>query len=247
MRAVILAGGKGSRLRPYTLVLPKPLVPVGDRPILELILRQLGRDGYRHVDLCVGHLGGLIQTYFAEPRNVPEGMTLAYHWEDEPLGTAGALHQVEDLDEPFLAMNGDILTDLHYGALMDFHHAGDCALTIATYERDHQVSLGVIEDQDGVVTDYIEKPKMHYRVSMGIYVYSPHVLEHIPAGRFDFPEVVKALLGAGERVLTFPFDGMWFDIGTPGDHDRAVEMIGAEPDTFLRSVTPTAVFPEDAP
>ena len=87
---------------------------------------------------------------------------------------------------------------------------------------------------------------MHYRVSMCIYVYSPHVLEHIPAGRFDFPEVVKALLGAGERVLTFPFDGIWFDIGTPGDHDRAVEMIGAEPDTFLRSVTPTAVFPEDA-
>jgi NDP-mannose synthase len=233
MRAVILAGGKGSRMRPYTLVLPKPLVPVGDRPILELILRQLASEGFRRVDLCVGHLGSLIQTYFAEKANVPEGLSLAYHWEDEPLGTAGALRQIDDLAEPFLAMNGDILTDLSYGELMRAHMASDAALTIASYQRDHQVSLGVIEHDGGVVTDYIEKPTMRYEVSMGIYAYSPRVLEHIPAGHFDFPDVVKALLAGGEPVRTLPFDGTWFDIGTPGDHDRAVATIADAPERFL--------------
>jgi NDP-sugar pyrophosphorylase family protein len=233
MRAVVLAGGKGSRLRPYTLVLPKPLVPVGDRPILELILRQLASEGFRQVDLCVGHLGSLIQTYFAEKANVPDGLTLAYHWEDEPLGTAGALHQIDDLDEPFLAMNGDVLTDLSYGGLMRDHLDSEAALTIATYQRDHQVSLGVIEHEGGLVTDYIEKPTMHYEVSMGVYVYSPRVLEHIPRARFDFPDVVKALLAAGDQVRTHPFDGTWFDIGTPGDHERAVATIGDAPERFL--------------
>jgi NDP-mannose synthase len=233
MRAVILAGGKGSRLRPYTLVLPKPLVPVGERPILELILRQLAADGFTRVDLCVGHLGSLIQTYFAERANVPDGLELVYHWEDEPLGTAGALHQITDLDEPFVAMNGDILTDLSYCELMRAHVAGDPALTIATYRRDHQVSLGVIEHDSGVVTDYIEKPVMHYEVSMGIYVYSPRVLDRIPKGHFDFPDVVRALLRSGETVRTHPFDGMWFDIGTPGDHDRAVATIADAPDRFF--------------
>ena len=244
MRAVILAGGQGSRLRPFTLVLPKPLVPVGDRPILQLILSQLARDGYRRVDLCVGHLGALIETYFADAHNVPKGMRLAYHWEDEPLGTAGALTQIPDLDEPFLAMNGDILTDLDFSDLMAFHRENDAALSIATYRRDHQVSLGVIEHQDGVVRGFIEKPTMRYDVSMGIYAYSPRALEHIPPGRFDFPDVVHALMAAGEKVMTFPFDGTWFDIGTPGDYEAAVAEIEADPSSVWRDLTPTAVFPE---
>jgi NDP-sugar pyrophosphorylase family protein len=235
MRAVILAGGVGSRLRPYTLVLPKPLVPVGNRPILELILRQLGQVGFRHVDISVGHLGSLIETYFGRESNAPAGMTLAYHWEDEPLGTAGALRNIGDLDEPFLAMNGDILTDLPYDRLMDFHLENDAALSIATYQRDHQVSLGVIEHSHGRVSNYIEKPTMHYEVSMGIYAYSPRVLDFIPDGRFDFPDVVTALLAAGEEVRTYPFDGMWFDIGTPGDHERALATIEQNPEAFLPS------------
>jgi NDP-sugar pyrophosphorylase family protein len=235
MRAVILAGGQGSRLRPYTLVLPKPLVPVGERPILELILRQLRAGGFRHVDISVGHLGSLIQTYFGQDSNVPDGLTLEYHWEDEPLGTAGALRNIDGLSEPFLAMNGDILTDLPYAELMEQHIAGDAALTIATYRRDHQVSLGVIEHEDGAVRDYIEKPTMQYDVSMGVYAYHPRVLAHIPPGRFDFPDVVKALLAAGEIVRTYEFDGMWFDIGTPGDHERAVAVLQRDPDVFLRA------------
>jgi NDP-sugar pyrophosphorylase family protein len=229
MRAVILAGGKGSRLRPFTLVLPKPLVPVGDRPILQLILDQLARDGYGSVDLCVGHLGRLIETYFSDAHNVPDGMRLTYHWEDEPLGTAGALRALGDPGEPFLVMNGDILTDLDFGDLMAFHRSSGAALSIATYRKNHQVSLGVIETrEDGSVGDYIEKPTMQYEVSMGIYVYSPRVLEHIPPGYFDFPDVVKALIAAGERVMTYPFSGTWFDIGTPGDYDAAVASMHVE-------------------
>ncbi len=233
MRAVILAGGKGSRLSPYTSVLPKPLVPMGERPILELILLQLERDGFRHVNISVGHLGSLIQTYFAQDSKL-EQLTIDYWWEDEPLGTAGALRNITGLTEPFLAMNGDILTDLPYCDLMNRHAETGAALTIATHRRDHQISLGVVEHEDGVVRDYIEKPTMHYEVSMGVYAYDPRVLEHIPGGRFDFPDVVKALLRAGETVCTFPFDGMWFDIGTPGDHERALGALEDDPDAFLR-------------
>jgi NDP-mannose synthase len=248
MRAVILAGGKGSRLRPFTLVLPKPLVPVGDRPILQLILGQLARDGFRSVDLCVGHLGGLIETYFSDAHNVPQGMSLTYHWEEEPLGTAGALRALGEPSEPFLVMNGDILTDLDFADLMASHRASGAALSIATYRRNHQVSLGVIETrEDGSVGEYIEKPSMEYEVSMGIYVYSPGVLEHIPPGYFDFPDVVKALIAAGERVMTYPFSGTWFDIGTPGDYDAAVASMEQEDSPFLRSLTPTAVYPAEQP
>ena len=242
MRAVILAGGVGSRLRPYTLVLPKPLVPVGDRPILQLILAQLARDGCRRVDLCVGHLGSLIQTYFSDPHNLPDGMILEYHWEDEPLGTAGALRNL-DLDEPFLAMNGDILTDLDFGELMRAHEASGAALTIATHYKTHQVSLGVIEHEEGVVSGYVEKPTMEYEVSMGVYAYSPRVLAHIPKGYFDFPALVHALLAAGEHVATFRFDGVWFDIGTPTDYDGAFAHMEEDGSTLLRGLTPTAVYP----
>jgi NDP-sugar pyrophosphorylase family protein len=131
-------------------------------------------------------------------------------------------------------MNDDILTDLSYREPMHTHVAGDPALTIATYQRDHQVSLGVIEHDRGVVTDYIEKPIMHYEVSMGIYVYSPRVLDKIPKAHFDFPDVVRALLRSGETARTRPFDGMWFDIGTPGDYDRAVATIGGRARSLLR-------------
>lgn len=246
MRAVILAGGKGSRLRPYTLVLPKPLVPVGDRPILQLILAQLARDGYRHVDLCVGHLGGLIQTYFADPHNVPEGMELSYHWEDEPLGTAGALRELEHVDDHFLAMNGDILTDLDFADLMAFHLAEGAALTIATYHRTHEVSLGVIEHTAGVVHDYVEKPTMEYEVSMGIYAYDARALRHIPAGYFDFPDLVKALLAAGETVRSYRFEGTWLDIGTPADYDTAVTQMASDGATLLRDLSP-AIPPRPQP
>ena len=231
MRAVILAGGKGTRLRPYTTVLPKPLVPVAERPILELVIRQLARNGFRRIDLSVGHLGALIKAYF-DQIELPKGVDLHYVWEDVPLGTAGALRMIEGLDEPFLAMNGDVLTTLDYGQLMRFHRGHDAALTIATHRQNVDIDLGVIESDDGFVTEYVEKPTMRFDVSMGVYVYDPDVLELIPDRRFDFPDVVKALLDADRRVAAYTGPGVWFDIGTVGEHERATAEIEAHPELF---------------
>jgi NDP-sugar pyrophosphorylase family protein len=228
MRAVILAGGRGTRLHPYTMVLPKPLLPVGERPVLELIIRQLAACGFVQVDMCIGHLGELIMAYFADRSRLPDGMSLVYHREDEPLGTAGALRAIEGLDEPFLVMNGDIVTDLDFSALMSFHREQDAMLTIATTEKEVPISLGVIEREGPRVTGYVEKPTMCFPVSMGVYVYEPRVLELMPPGHFDFPDVVHLMLRLGELVVSYPCSGTWFDIGTPSDYERAVEALGFE-------------------
>jgi NDP-sugar pyrophosphorylase family protein len=232
VRAAILAGGRGTRLAPYTTVLPKPLVPVGERPILELIIHQLARAGFNRLDLCVGHLGGLIRAYFDEGEAVPEGMSLTYHWEDEPMGTAGALHQLGEPEESFLVMNGDILTTLDYGELMCFHAESEAALTIATHHQKVQLALGVVEGEGREVDGYVEKPTLSYEVSMGIYVYTPRALARVPRERFDFPDLVLALIADGEKVAKYHYDGPWFDIGTPGEHERAVGAFEAEPKRF---------------
>jgi NDP-mannose synthase len=231
MRAVILAGGKGTRLRPYTTVLPKPLVPVADRPILELVIRQLARHGFERIDLSVGHLGGLIKAYL-DHIELPAGLELEYWWEDAPLGTAGALRKIDGLDEPFLAMNGDVLTTLDYAQLMRFHDGHDGGLTIATHRQKVDIDLGVIESDDGFVKEYVEKPSMRFDVSMGVYVYDPDVLELIPERRFDFPDVVQAMLAQGRKVAAYTGPGVWFDIGTVGEHERATAEIEAHPELF---------------
>lgn len=234
MRAVILAGGRGTRLAPYTTVLPKPLLPMGDRPILELIIRQLYREGFRTVDLCVGHLGELIQVYLSEGAQLPDEIELRYHWEQEPLGTAGALRMIPELDAPFLAMNGDILTDLSYAELMRTHADSGATLTIASHQQDIKIDLGVIEDEGGGVTRYVEKPTMGFQVSMGIYAYAPSALRHIPDGPFDFPEVVNALIAAGEDVAVHRHRGTWFDIGTPAEHEQALAEAQQNPGRYYR-------------
>ena len=235
MRAAILAGGLGTRLAPYTTVLPKPLVPVGERPVLELILQQLAAAGFTRVDLCVAHLGELIKAYLTESKAVPDGLEVNYHWEDEPLGTAGAVRDLERHDGPLLVMNGDILSTLDYAALMDFHAAEGGDLTVATHTRDVNIPLGVIEGEGAVIEDYVEKPTLHYEVSMGIYVYGPRAVEAIPAGRFDFPDLVLALIAAGRPVRKFPHDGAWYDIGTPDELVAASDAYLADPSRFLPS------------
>jgi NDP-sugar pyrophosphorylase family protein len=233
MRAVILAGGLGLRLRPYTTILPKPLVPVGDRPILAHILRRLHRSGVRLADLCVGHLGELIQLYFSQSDSLPDDLDLCWHWEDEPLGTAGALRLVPDLDSTFVAMNGDILTTLDYAELVAFHERSGAALTVATHARRVDIDLGVIEAEGERIVAYREKPQLDYDVSMGIYVYEPRALEYIPPeGPCQFPELVQRLLDAGENIATFRSDAEWYDIGTPEEHQRAVEAFERAPRLF---------------
>jgi len=233
MRAVILAGGLGMRLRPYTTILPKPLVPVGDRPILEHILRRLYACGVREIDLCVGHLGELIQVYFSQATALPDDLELRWHWEDEPLGTAGALRAVPDLDGTFLAMNGDILTTLDYRSLFDFHERSGAALTVAVRSQRVDVDLGVIEIEGERITAYREKPRLDYEVSMGIYVYDKRALAHVPTEEpYQFPDLVQRLLDAGEPIAAFRNDAEWFDIGTLAEHQRAAEAIEQAPEVF---------------
>ena len=232
MRAVILAGGLGTRLRPYTTVLPKPLVPIGDRPILEHIIRRLSSAGVDRVDLCLGYLGELIRAYFSQATTLPEGVELHWHWEREPLGTAGALRTVPDLDDTFIAMNGDVLTTLDYAALMDFHRDRGAALTVAMHARKVEIDLGVIESSDGMITGYREKPTLDYNVSMGVYVYEPRALDHLPEGVCQFPDLVERLLDAGEPVAAFRSDADWFDVGTIDEHERAMAEFERRPDDF---------------
>jgi NDP-sugar pyrophosphorylase family protein len=232
MRAVILAGGLGTRLRPYTTIIPKPLVPVGDRPILEHILRRLNACGFLRADLCISHLGELIQVYFSQPGSLPEGMDLQWHWESEPLGTAGALNVVPDLDTTFLAMNGDILTTLDYAELVEHHRASGAALTVATHQQTVDVELGVLETEDGRVVGFREKPTLIYEASMGIYVYEPRALEALPDGPCQFPDLVLRLLERGEIVSAFRSDAEWFDVGTIAEYERAVRHLEEHPDLY---------------
>ncbi|HET7760232.1 MAG TPA: sugar phosphate nucleotidyltransferase [Gaiellaceae bacterium] len=230
---MILAGGLGTRLRPYTTILPKPLVPVGGRPILEHILLRLYACGVREVDLCVGHLGELIQVYFTQADALPDDLELRWHWEDEPLGTAGAMRIVPGLGGTFIAMNGDILTTLDFRELVAFHEQAGAALTVATHAKRVDVELGVIDTNGDRITGFREKPQLHYEASMGIYVYDERALAHLPAeGPCQFPDLIQRLLAEGETIAAFRSDAEWFDIGTVPEHQRAVEAFEQHPEVF---------------
>ncbi len=237
MKTVILAGGKGTRLAPYTTIFPKPLVPIGDRPILEIIIRQLVRQGFGDILVSLGHLGELIEAYFQNGhRNIP-GLKLDYYRELQPLGTAGPLAMIPGLEEDaFLAMNGDILTALDYKKLVDYHRERQAALTIAMHRKDIRIDLGVLETKDsGDLASYREKPLYSFDVSMGVYVYEPRVLRFIPKGQYmDFPDLVQLLLEMGERVCGFPSQDYWLDIGRREDYETAQRDYGSGIEELLR-------------
>jgi NDP-sugar pyrophosphorylase family protein len=233
-RAAVLAGGLGTRLRPYTTILPKPLVPVGERPILELILAWLARSGVKRVDVCLGHLGALIQTYFSQAETLAEGLELGWVWEGDAQGTAGALRGIGPLDDTLLVVNGDILTDLDPGEMLAFHRRQGAALTIAARRTKVPTELGVIEHSEGRVSGYHEKPVLNYDASIGVYLYEPRALEAIPEGTVQFPELVLELLARGEHVSAFLTDAQWHDVGTPAQHDRA----SREVDRIIRESDP---------
>jgi NDP-sugar pyrophosphorylase family protein len=228
-KAVVLAGGRGTRLAPYTSVLPKPLMPVGERAILELVVEQLEASGITDVTFCVGYLAHLIQAVFDNREN--GHVTIHYVHEREALGTAGPLRLVPDLTDTFIVMNGDVLTDLDHAELVAHHREAGNALTIATRERPIKIDYGVLH-LDGPlgtssnghrIVGYEEKPELVSTVSMGIYVLEPWLLEHVPDDeRFDFPDLVQSLLAAGEQVGAYRFDGVWFDIGRHEDYELAV-------------------------
>jgi NDP-sugar pyrophosphorylase family protein len=219
-RAVILAGGKGTRLAPYTMVFPKPLMPLGETPILEIIVKQLARHGFDEITLAVGYLAQLIESYFGDGERL--GVRIRYSREDTPLGTAGPLAAVSDLDEPFLVMNGDILTTLDYGTFLDDHVASGAAASIATFRRTYTVDFGVVQTRSGRVVGYDEKPSTTCEVSMGINALSPGVISRLQPGvRVDMPDLLLQLVGAGEQVRSVLFDGRWLDIGRHDDFTAA--------------------------
>lgn len=233
MKAVILAGGKGSRLAPYTTVLPKPLMPIVDTPILEIVLKQLKHSGFDDVVIAVGHLASLIRTYFGDGSDL--GIRIAYAHESAPLGTAGPLANIEALTETFLVMNGDILTDLDYANLVEHHRASGAIMTIATHKRTVKIDFGVLETADGEVKKYVEKPTLDYVVSMGIYVMEPSVRGFIKQGEYlDLPDLVRLLLASEQRVKAYPFEGRWLDIGRQEDFNEAQVRFEEHRDHFLK-------------
>jgi NDP-sugar pyrophosphorylase family protein len=231
MTAVILAGGKGTRLAPYTSVLPKPLMPLGGNAILEIVVGQLERAQFRRIVLCVGYLAHLI---VAVLQNGSERAAhIDYVKEEVELGTAGSLRLASGLDQTFLVLNGDVLTDLDLQQLVAHHAEQKNILTIAAHQRIQRADYGVLRlgDEDKLL-GYDEKPEELFHVSMGVYVMEPAALAYIPEGRFDFPELVHALLAAGEPVGVYPYGGLWLDIGRHEDYERAVAL-WEEHDPFL--------------
>ena len=224
MKAVIQCGGKGTRLRPYTAILPKPLMPIGSKPVLEMLIFWLRRNGIRDIFVTTGYLGHLIQSFCGDGHQWD--VRISYTAEAEPLGTLGALSLLRNqLDCPFLTLNGDILTDLNLNAFSSAHRAGGTNLTVATSARTVRMDFGVIEDHEARIVRFREKPILSQNVSMGIYCMEPKLLEHIPDGvPFGFDDLVFRMLEDGEPVGTFLHRGFWLDVGRVEDFRKAQEI-----------------------
>jgi len=224
MKAVIQAGGMGTRLRPYTLILPKPLMPVGDQPVIEMLLKWLRRNGVSDSYVTIGYLGHLIKALCGDGSQWDMGIT--YSEEPEPLGTVGALSLIEDqLDSTFYMLNGDLITDLDLRAFKDFHlsHGGLVSVAVAT--KDVNIDLGVIESKAGRITGFREKPTMKFKVSMGVYCMEPGVLELIPKGiPFGFDDLMYTMLDRDIPVQVYEHHGIWMDVGRPDDFLQAQEL-----------------------
>ena len=231
-QAVILAGGEGRRLLPYTRVLPKPLWPVGDIPIVEILLRQLSRAGIREVIMAVGYQAELIKMILGDGKQF--GLRIRYSLEKKPLGTAAPLKLIKNLDSDFLVLNGDLLTDLPFKKFMKAHLADDSPATVAVYGRTVNIDFGVIKEDGGKISGYSEKPSIGYSVSMGIYAFRKEVLKFIPEGKFDFPDLVLRLIEAKKNPSVFQFKGRWLDIGRPDDWEKADSIFRKTPQLFLK-------------
>ena len=224
MRVVIQAGGVGSRLRPYTTVVPKPLMPVAEMPILEVVIRQLAGKGFTAITITVGHLAHLIQAFFGDGAKF--GVNIDYVVEDKPLGTIGAVTVVPGLTEPFLVMNGDLLTDMDYRAFYEGHVASGAPMSVGVYNKEVPISLGVIEyDAHHRITGFAEKPVKRFSVSMGVYAMNPEMLEHIPSGEYyGFDDLMAHVIRANIAVRVVEFDGIWLDIGRHEDYEQATRI-----------------------
>ncbi len=226
MRAIVLAGGFGMRLRPYTAVLPKPLMPIGDRPVLDIIIRQLRRvGGCDRITISTGYLAELIEVFFGDGQKYD--VAIDYFRETEPLGTVGSLGLIPDLNGDFLVMNGDILTDLDYAQLISDHQRNDAIATIATRSRELEIALGVPQFGDNGdptrITGFVEKPRIDYDASMGVFCLSDRAVSYIGRGEhLNLPELVLRLIDNGEMVRAWPSNDYWLDMGQHDDYEAAV-------------------------
>jgi NDP-sugar pyrophosphorylase family protein len=221
-RAIVLAGGRGTRLRPYTVVLPKPLMPIGDYPILEVVIRQLARHGFTHITLAVNHQAELIRAFFGD--GTKWKVHIDYSLESEPLGTMGPLRLIQDLPQNFLIMNGDVLTTLDFAAFHDKHIKTNQIFTISSHQRVQKIDYGVlVSDISGMLCEFKEKPSTGYEVSMGIYMANREILEYVPAAPYGFDNLMLDLLANKRSVKVEPFDGYWLDIGRPDDYMQAID------------------------
>jgi len=234
-RAIILAGGKGTRLKPYTIVLPKPLMPVGEYPILEVIIRQLVYSGFTHITLTVNHQADLIRTFFGDGQKW--GIKIDYSLESKALSTMGPLSIIPDLPENFLVMNGDILTDLDFAGFFESHVVAKSLFSISSFVREHINLYGVLDtDEKGQLTGFREKPVSKFEVSMGIYMVNREILEFIPSGEaFGFDALMLKLLSERKTVRVTRFDGYWLDIGRPDDYMQAIEEFEQERSRFIKN------------
>ena len=236
LRAVILAGGKGTRLLPFTVNFPKPLVPLGNTPVLEVLINRFIQFHITDITLTVGYLAELVKAYFDRRKCLHDKICLSYVDEQEPTGTAGSLAMVPGLDKTFLVCNGDLLTNLDFDDLVAFHRQQGAVLTIATQHRQVKVDLGVLEFNGNYrLSGYQEKPQTDYYVSMGVYIYEPGVLKYIQPGTYlDFPDLVLKLIAAEEKVCAYPNSSLWLDIGRPDDYARAQELYAEKKDLIDR-------------
>lgn len=232
-RAVILAGGKGTRLKPYTVVLPKPLMPIGDYPILEVVVKQLAIHGFGHITMAVNHQAELIKAFFSNGEKW--GVSIDYSLEDKPLSTMGPLKLIKDLPDNFLVMNGDVITDLDFAKFFERHVENGNLFTISSYLREQKVDYGVLEsDQAGKLCGFREKPSLFYEVSMGVYMVNREVLNFIPADTpYGFDQLMLDLIAARRPASIEQFAGYWLDIGRPDDYLQAVDEFETLKSRFL--------------
>jgi NDP-sugar pyrophosphorylase family protein len=224
MKAVILAGGRGTRLKPYTTVIPKPLVPVGEKAIIDILISRLVKCGVSEVTICLNHFAEIIMAYLGDGSR--SGLNINYSLEEEPLGTVAPIKLIPDLPENFLVMNGDLLTDLDFRQLWSSHMEKQALLTVSTYHRTTRIDFGVLElDPAGKnVVGFREKPEYSFNVSMGVYAMNRRVLEYVPNNKaFGFDNLMLTLLEKKQPVNVFPYEGYWLDIGRPDDYERANE------------------------
>ena len=226
MQAVVLAGGKGTRLYPYTATFPKPLVPLGNKPIIEMVIDQLCESGVSRITICIGYLSHLVRAFCSTKKWDCE---IVFSPEKYALGTAGPLSILENMDEDILVTNGDVITDMDYLAFFRSHLESNADITIARYNIHHQVNYGLLKvDDSNDLIDYIEKPKEEFTVSMGIYAIKTDMIDRflVKGAHANIPDFVNRVLTNGRKVHTYLHNGIWLDVGNPDDYHEAQIMFG---------------------